>query len=71
MATSEPAARRTLDMGIAGVVLAVFTSGYILGVWAACLVLKKPQRVYEDGVPAPLAGARAIAARVLGAERRL
>jgi hypothetical protein len=58
-------------MGIAGVVLAVFTSGYILGVWAACLVLKQPQRVYEDGVPAPVAGARAIAARVLGPERRL
>ena len=71
MATSETAARRTLDMGIAGVVLAVFTSGYILGVWAACLVLKQPQRVYEGGVPAPVAGARAIAARVLGAERRL
>jgi hypothetical protein len=58
-------------MGMAGVVLAVFTSGYILGVWAACLVLKQPQRVYEDGVPAPVAGARAIAARVLDAERRL
>jgi hypothetical protein len=58
-------------MGIAGVVLAVFTSGYILGVWAACLVLKQPQRVYEDGVPASIAGARAIAARVVGAERRL
>lgn len=71
MATSEPAARRTLDMGMAGVVLAVFTSGYILGMWAACLVLKQPQRAYEDGVPAPTAGARAIAARVLGAERRL
>jgi hypothetical protein len=53
------------------VVLAVFTSGYILGVWAACLVLKQPQRVYEDGVLAPVAGARAIAARVLGSERRL
>jgi hypothetical protein len=58
-------------MGIAGVVLAVFTSGYILGVWAACLVLKQPQRVYEDGVPVPIPGARAIAARVLGSERRL
>ncbi len=52
-------------------VLAVFTSGYILGVWAACLVLKQPQRVHEDGVPVPMPGARAIAARVVGAERRL
>ena len=58
-------------MGIAGIVLAVFTSGYILGVWAACIVLKQPQKAYEDGVPAPIAGARAIAARVVGAKRRL
>ena len=58
-------------MGIAGVVLAVFTSGYILGVWTACLVLKQPQRAYEDGVLVSLAGARAIAVRVVGAERRL
>jgi hypothetical protein len=49
-------------------VLALFTSGYILGVWAACLVLKQPQHVYEDGVPVPIAG-RAMAARVVGAER--
>ncbi|HVC78740.1 MAG TPA: hypothetical protein VND96_19700 [Candidatus Micrarchaeaceae archaeon] len=58
-------------MGIAGLVLAVFTSGYILGVWAACIVLKQPQNVYEDGVPVPSAGARALIARVVGAERRL
>ncbi|HXC79085.1 MAG TPA: hypothetical protein VNU19_18790 [Candidatus Acidoferrum sp.] len=58
-------------MGIAGIVLAVFTSGYILGVWAACMVLKQPQKVYEDGVPVPIAGARALVARVVGAERRL
>jgi hypothetical protein len=58
-------------MGIAGIVLAVFTSGYILGVWAACIVLKQPQKVYEDGVPVPIAGARALAARVVGAKRRL
>ena len=70
MATSQPLARRTIDMGLAGIVLAVFTSGYILGVWAACLVLKQPQRIYEDGVPVPIAGARAIAIHVVGAERR-
>lgn len=56
-------------MGIAGLVLAVFTSGYILGVWAACIVLKQPQKVYEEGVPVPITGARALVAR--GAERRL
>ena len=58
-------------MGIAGMVLALFTSGYILGVWAACLVLKQPQHIYEDGVPVPLADARAIVIRAAGAERRL
>lgn len=58
-------------MGIAGIVLAVFTSGYILGVWAACIVLKQPQKAYEDGAPVPIAGAHAIAARVVGGKRRL
>jgi hypothetical protein len=58
-------------MGIAGMVLALFTSGYILGVWAACLVLKQPQHIYEDGLPVPIAGARAIVIRAVGAERRL
>ncbi|MEA2655932.1 MAG: hypothetical protein QOI23_1297 [Chloroflexota bacterium] len=52
-------------------VLALFTSGYILGVWAACLVLKQPQHIYEDGLPVPIAGARAIVIRAVGAERRL
>jgi hypothetical protein len=58
-------------MGLAGVVFALFTSGYILGVWAACLVLKQPQRAYEDGVPPPMTGARTIVIRAAGAERRL
>jgi len=57
-------------MGIAGIVLAVFTTGYILGVWAACVVLKQPQRAYEDGAPVPVSGARAIVARVLAVQRR-
>jgi hypothetical protein len=38
-------------MGIAGLLLAVFTSGYILGVWTACRVLGQGQQAYEDGVP--------------------
>jgi hypothetical protein len=71
MATSEPLARRTLDMGLAGVVFALFTSGYIIGVWTACLVLRQPQRIYEEGIPLPLATARAIVVGVVGAERRL
>jgi hypothetical protein len=39
-------------MGYAGVVLALFTLGYILGVWTAFLVLKQPQTAYEDPVHA-------------------
>jgi hypothetical protein len=58
-------------MGLAGVVFALFASGYILGVWVACLVLKQPQHVYEDGVPPPMAGARTIVIRAAAAERRL
>jgi hypothetical protein len=36
-------------MGLISVVFAVFTIGYILGVWTACLILRQPQREYEDG----------------------
>jgi hypothetical protein len=37
-------------MGFAGVVFALFTVGYILGVWTAFVVMKQPQRAYEEGV---------------------
>ena len=47
-------------MGVLGVVFALFTVGYILGVWTACFVLRQPQREYEEGalirVAAPRAG---------------
>ena len=36
-------------MGFAGVVFALFTLGYILGVWTALLVTKQPQGPYEEG----------------------
>src|SRR2546428_12673815 len=36
-------------MGVMGLVFALFTIGYILGVWTACLVLRQPQRQYEEG----------------------
>lgn len=58
-------------MGLAGIVFALFTAGYIIGVWTACLVLRQPQRVYEDGVTLSLATARAVVVRAVGAERRL
>jgi hypothetical protein len=35
-------------MGVLGIVFALFTLGYVLGVWTACLVFKSPQRHYED-----------------------
>jgi hypothetical protein len=40
-------------MGVMGYVLALFTLGYIVGVWTACLVLRQPQRSYEDSGPIP------------------
>jgi hypothetical protein len=36
-------------MGLMSFVFALFTIGYILGVWTACLVFRQPQRDYEDG----------------------
>jgi len=35
-------------MGYVGVVFALFTLGYIVGVWTALLVVKQPQRAYEE-----------------------
>jgi len=58
-------------MGLGGVVLALFTCGYILGVWTAFLVLKQPQHAYEDGVPVSLSTTRAMVARAISVERRL
>jgi hypothetical protein len=58
-------------MGVAGVAFALFTTGYILGVWVACAVLRQPQSVYEDGLPMPLAAARAIVARAVGTARQV
>jgi hypothetical protein len=39
-------------VNVVGLVFALFTVGYILGVWTACLVLRQTQREYEDGEPA-------------------
>jgi hypothetical protein len=32
-------------------VFALFTAGYILGVWTACVVFRQSQSAYEDGAP--------------------
>jgi ABC-type sulfate transport system permease component len=38
-------------VGLLGVVLALFTVGYILGVWTSAMVFQQRQRAYEDAVP--------------------
>jgi len=40
-------------MGAMSVVFALFTVGYILGVWTAGLVFRQPQRAYEDAERQP------------------
>jgi hypothetical protein len=48
-------------MGYLGLVLALFTLGYIIGVWTAFAVLRQPQRSYEDApVQAPLSAVPVI-----------
>jgi hypothetical protein len=39
-------------MGVVGVVFALFTVGYILGVWTTCLVFRQPRRADDEAVPA-------------------
>jgi hypothetical protein len=58
-------------MGLVSLVFALFTAGYILGVWTACLIFKQPQRAYEEGLPISHAIPRAMVPRAAPAERRL
>ena len=58
-------------MELGGLVLALFTCGYIVGVWTAFVVLRQPQRAYEEGVPVSLSDTRAMVAGATGTERRL
>jgi hypothetical protein len=50
-------------MGYLGLVLALVTLGYILGVWTAFIVLGQPQRDYEEPVSSPLSDVPAIVLR--------
>ncbi len=54
-------------MGLMSFVFAIFTIGYILGVWTACLVFRQPQREYEDGrhTSAPILARVPIAERIM------
>jgi hypothetical protein len=36
-----------------GAVFALFTVGYIVGVWTAGMVFRQPQRAYEDAERRP------------------
>ena len=40
-------------MGSLGLMFALFVAGYLLGVWAACIVLRGSQDDYEDGAIRP------------------
>jgi len=42
-------------MGVMGLLFALFTGGYILGVWMACIVFWQRERAYEDFAPGALA----------------
>jgi hypothetical protein len=41
-------------MGYVGVVFALVTLGYILGVWTALFVTRQPQSAYEDAAAVPV-----------------
>jgi hypothetical protein len=47
-------------MGYVGVVFALFTLGYILGVWTALLVTKQSQTAYEEAAAVPVSNVRVI-----------
>ena len=55
-------------MGVMGLVFAMFTVGYIVGVWTAFVVLKQPQGQYENAVPARVSSTPVI---VLGGASRV
>ena len=56
-------------MGYVGVVFALVTLGYILGVWTALLVTRQPQSAYEDATTVCVSDAPMIVLR-RGARRR-
>jgi hypothetical protein len=43
-------------MGATGVLFAIFTLGYIAGVWTACIVFRQPQGEYEEAVVPTVSG---------------
>jgi hypothetical protein len=48
-------------MAVMSFVFALFTVGYILGVWTACVVFRQPQRAYEEGALQAVTDRRALA----------
>jgi hypothetical protein len=56
-------------MGVGGIVFALFTVGYILGVWTAFVVFRQHQGAYEDAVPVSRTGLPVILVREGDAHR--
>jgi len=50
-------------MGFVGVVFALFTLGYILGVWTALLVTKQSHGAYEDAAAVSIDDVQVIVLR--------
>jgi hypothetical protein len=48
-------------MGAIGLVLGLFTAGYIIGVWTGGVVFRQPQAGYEDAAHLALSATRLIA----------
>jgi hypothetical protein len=55
-----------LLVGDLGLVLALVTAGYIVGVWTGALVFRQRQSPYEDGAPATVSSREVI---VIGARQ--
>jgi hypothetical protein len=54
-------------VGSTGALFALFVAGYLLGVWTACVVLRKGQGDYENGPPD--AAGRLIEGSIIEAQR--
>lgn len=48
-----PRGAYTLHMGSTALLIALFTIGYLTGVWTAFLVLRRPQHAYEEELSRP------------------
>jgi hypothetical protein len=47
-------------MGASGLLFAIFTLGYIAGVWTACIAFRQPQREHEEAAASTASGLPSI-----------